>query len=62
MKTYLPLIALSALLIGTTTSCKKKGCLDQDAVNYNSEAKKMTVLASTHPPLPLMETIQKISM
>ena len=40
MKTYLPLIALSALLIGSTTSCKKKGCLDQDAVNYNSEAKK----------------------
>jgi hypothetical protein len=40
MKTYLPLIALSALLIGTTTSCKKKGCLDQDAVNYNAEAKK----------------------
>lgn len=40
MKTYLPLIALSALLIGTTTSCKKKGCMDQDAVNFNSEAKK----------------------
>jgi hypothetical protein len=40
IKTYLPLIALSALLTGTTTSCKKKGCLDQDAVNYNAEAKK----------------------
>jgi len=40
MKNYLPLIALSALLIGTTTSCKKKGCLDQDAVNFNAEAKK----------------------
>jgi len=40
MKTYLSLLALSALLIGTTASCKKKGCMDQDAVNFNSEAKK----------------------
>lgn len=40
MKKFLSLVALSALLIGSTTSCKKKGCLDLDAVNYNSEAKK----------------------
>jgi hypothetical protein len=40
MKTYLSLLAFSALLIGTTASCKKKGCIDQDAVNFNSEAKK----------------------
>lgn len=40
MKTYLSMIALSALLIGTATSCKKKGCMDPSAVNYNSEAKK----------------------
>lgn len=40
MKTYLSIIAFSALLIGTATSCKKKGCMDQDAVNYNTEAKK----------------------
>ena len=40
MKTQLSLLALSALLIGTTVSCKKKGCMNQDAVNYNSEAKK----------------------
>jgi hypothetical protein len=40
MKFYLSIIAASALLLGTTTSCKKKGCMDQDAVNYNSEAKK----------------------
>jgi hypothetical protein len=40
MKIYLSIIAASALLLGTTTSCKKKGCMDQDAVNYNSEAKK----------------------
>jgi len=40
MKTYLSLLAFSALLIGTTASCKKKGCTDQDAVNFNSEAKK----------------------
>jgi hypothetical protein len=40
MKTYLSIIAFSALLISTTASCKKKGCTDQDAVNYNSAAKK----------------------
>jgi hypothetical protein len=40
MKTYLSIIAASALLLVTSTSCKKKGCMDQDAVNYNSEAKK----------------------
>ncbi|MEY3968421.1 MAG: hypothetical protein RL137_1326 [Bacteroidota bacterium] len=40
MKTYLSLFAISALLIGTTASCKKKGCMDPDAVNYNAEAKK----------------------
>ena len=40
MKTYLSLFAISALLISTTASCKKKGCMDPDAVNYNAEAKK----------------------
>lgn len=40
MKTYLSIIAASALLLGTSTGCKKKGCMDQDAVNYNAEAKK----------------------
>ncbi|MEY4287877.1 MAG: hypothetical protein RL511_1967 [Bacteroidota bacterium] len=40
MKTTFSLLAFSALLIGTTASCKKKGCMDQDAVNYNAEAKK----------------------
>ena len=40
MKNYLSIIAASALLLVTSTSCKKKGCMDQDAVNYNSEAKK----------------------
>ncbi|MBM3917277.1 MAG: DUF5011 domain-containing protein [Sphingomonadales bacterium] len=40
MKTYLSIIAASALLLGTSTGCKKKGCMDQNAVNYNAEAKK----------------------
>jgi hypothetical protein len=40
MKNTLSLFAFSVLLIGTTVSCKKKGCMDQNAVNYNSEAKK----------------------
>jgi hypothetical protein len=40
MKTYLSLIAASAILLSTNTSCKKKGCIDQDAVNYNAAAKK----------------------
>jgi len=35
-------IILSALVLTTlvSTSCKKKGCIDIDATNYNSEAKK----------------------
>lgn len=40
MKTYLSIIAASALLLVTSTGCKKKGCMDQNAVNYNAEAKK----------------------
>lgn len=40
MKKTLSLIAISALFIGTSTSCKKKGCTDSSAVNYNTEAKK----------------------
>jgi len=40
MKTYLSIIAASALLLCTSTGCKKKGCMDQNAVNYNAEAKK----------------------
>ncbi|GAA0876086.1 hypothetical protein GCM10009118_24960 [Wandonia haliotis] len=36
------LITLGLLLAGTTalTGCKKEGCIDANAVNYDSEAKK----------------------
>jgi len=40
MKTYLSIISSSALLLCTSTVCKKKGCMDQNSVNYNAEAKK----------------------
>ncbi len=40
MKSYLSLLAISVILISTNTSCKKKGCTDADAVNYNQAAKK----------------------
>lgn len=36
-KIFLGALVMSALL---TTSCKKKGCIDETATNYNSEAKK----------------------
>jgi hypothetical protein len=36
----LSLFAVTALLLGTATSCKKKGCTDPSAVNYSTEAKK----------------------
>lgn len=40
MKKTLSLLAISALLLGTASSCKKKGCTDPSAVNYSTEAKK----------------------
>ena len=39
MKNTLVLM-LSLLLIGTVVSCKKKGCTDQTANNFDAEAKK----------------------
>ncbi len=38
MKTYIFLLA--AVVAISTTSCKKEGCTDQAATNYNSKAKK----------------------
>jgi hypothetical protein len=40
MNKTLSLLAISALLLGTASSCGKKGCTDPNAVNYNTEAKK----------------------
>ncbi|MEY3592735.1 MAG: hypothetical protein RLZZ38_1726 [Bacteroidota bacterium] len=40
MNKTLSLFAVTALLLGTATSCKKKGCTDPSAVNYSTEAKK----------------------
>ena len=40
-KTYNAVVLLAALFIGgSISSCKKKGCIDPEAVNYNAEAKK----------------------
>jgi PKD repeat protein len=40
MKKTLSFVLVAASLLGTTSSCKKKGCTDPTAVNYNSVAKK----------------------
>lgn len=34
------MLGLLVLTIGAFTSCKKKGCTDENAVNYNAEAEK----------------------
>lgn len=39
MKKFTYLFVISVLMFGTQ-SCKKKGCLDSSAANYNDEAKK----------------------
>ena len=40
-KTVNTAIILAVLLMsGSMTSCKKKGCTDSEATNYNSSAKK----------------------
>ena len=40
MKRFLILIVASSLTLAATNSCKKKGCTDETAVNYNEKAKK----------------------
>jgi hypothetical protein len=40
MKKIIGLFLLGALVVTTNTSCKKKGCTDNTATNYNSAAKK----------------------
>lgn len=40
MKKIIGLFVLGALVLSTNTSCKKKGCTDNTATNYNSSAKK----------------------
>jgi hypothetical protein len=40
MKKTLLLLLVPAVLVGSFSSCKKKGCTDPSATNYNEEAKK----------------------
>jgi hypothetical protein len=40
MKKIIGLFVLGALVLSTNTACKKKGCTDNTATNYNSAAKK----------------------
>jgi hypothetical protein len=40
MKKIIGLFLLGALVVTTNSSCKKKGCTDNTATNYNSSAKK----------------------
>jgi hypothetical protein len=40
MKKIIGLFLLGALVVTTNTSCKKKGCTDKTATNYNSAATK----------------------
>ena len=40
MKNFTYLFLLSIIVFGLN-ACKKKGCTDIDAANYNAEAKKM---------------------
>jgi hypothetical protein len=37
---YFTVLSLSFLLLGSITSCKKEGCTDKDAKNYDAKAKK----------------------
>ncbi len=39
-KKLLTLVLISSLTIGGLSSCKKKGCTDSNAANYNKEADK----------------------
>lgn len=43
-------LSIAAILICTTLSCKKEGCTDATATNYNSEAKKDDG-SCTYPPV-----------
>jgi hypothetical protein len=49
MKSFASL-SIAAVLICTTLSCKKEGCTDATATNYNSEAKKDDG-SCTYPPV-----------
>ncbi|MEY4288288.1 MAG: hypothetical protein RLZZ30_376 [Bacteroidota bacterium] len=40
MKKIIGLFVLGAIVLSTNTACKKKGCTDNTATNYNSAAKK----------------------
>ena len=40
MKTKVFILLMAPLMIGAISSCKKKGCIDETAANYNEEAKK----------------------
>lgn len=40
MRKSLLLLLVPAVFVGSLSSCKKKGCMDPDATNYNEEAKK----------------------
>lgn len=40
MKKKLLIFMIAPLLVGTAVSCKKKGCTDELATNYNEKAKK----------------------
>ena len=40
MRKSLLLLIVPAVFVGSLNSCKKKGCMDPDATNYNEEAKK----------------------
>ncbi len=59
MKKTLLFTALISLFIITTSSCKKKGCTDPTAINYNENAKKDdgSCTYETVPPT----TVQRIS-
>lgn len=59
MNKTLSLLAISALLLGTAASCKKKGCTDPSAVNYSTEAKKDDGSCKFAQPLLSMAIILK---
>lgn len=40
MKNILPIFAALTLLLFLTNSCKKEGCMDKEAENYDSKAKE----------------------
>lgn len=40
MKTKVLILLFAPLMIGAVTSCKKKGCTDETATNFNEKAKK----------------------